>query len=87
MEQWRLFHTDLQELTAWLDTADTKLAAAKATDDVTAREAMLVVGRHATIHQSSCHKADEQSVMMKQEQVTIVLFADEVYGLSHVDSC
>ncbi|XP_041352153.1 dystrophin-like isoform X2 [Gigantopelta aegis] len=33
MEQWRLFHNDLKELTAWLDFAEKTLTEAKTADD------------------------------------------------------
>ncbi|XP_067674722.1 dystrophin-like isoform X3 [Haliotis asinina] len=38
MEQWRQFHTDMKDMAVWLDTADTKLADAKQTDDIQASD-------------------------------------------------
>ncbi|XP_076445085.1 dystrophin-like isoform X2 [Babylonia areolata] len=42
MEQWRGFHSDLQELTGWLDQAEARLTAAKGHHDPALREAALV---------------------------------------------
>ena len=49
MEQWRAFHSDMQELSAWLDEAETKLAAAKGGKDVTTAESTYMVRRHAVV--------------------------------------
>ncbi|XP_070191463.1 dystrophin-like isoform X2 [Littorina saxatilis] len=41
MDQWRTFHSDMQELTSWLDHAETKLAACVNSDDVIKTESTL----------------------------------------------
>ena len=43
MEQWRGFHNDMQELTAWLDDAEAQLTAAKNSQDAASAESALVV--------------------------------------------
>ena len=43
MEQWRLFHSDMKELTTWLDTAEKSLAEAKTADDFQTADKLYLV--------------------------------------------